>query len=183
MIARSPTTAAPWATARAYWQSWVGRSAPRNGSNAVRWSTRNNTILHFNFVCAFARLREIEPALDLLASVIDKASQGWLVWLDNDTDLDPLRATPALHRDRAEGQGALYRCSESRIMLAATVRASVRHAVPDGLDLEEIRNRTGHRCERLVELRRSAAGRLSHAGYSSPVRASPPRPRVDHGTG
>jgi adenylate cyclase len=54
----------------------------------------DNTILHFNFVCALALLREIEPALDLLESVIDKASQGWLVWLDNDTDLDPLRDQP-----------------------------------------------------------------------------------------
>jgi hypothetical protein len=45
-------------------------------------------------VCTLARLREIEPALDLLTNVIDKASQGWLVWLDNDTDLDPLRDSP-----------------------------------------------------------------------------------------
>jgi adenylate cyclase len=50
-----------------------------------------NTILHFNFVCALSRLREIDAALELLANVIDKASKGWLVWLDNDTDLDPLR--------------------------------------------------------------------------------------------
>jgi adenylate cyclase len=54
----------------------------------------DNTILHFNFVCALSRLREIEPALDLLSSVIDKASQGWLIWLDHDTDLDPLREHP-----------------------------------------------------------------------------------------
>jgi adenylate cyclase len=54
----------------------------------------DNTILHFNFVCALARLREVEPALDLLATVIEKASQGWLVWLDKDTDLDPLRDSP-----------------------------------------------------------------------------------------
>jgi len=50
-----------------------------------------NTILHFNFVCALSRLREIDAALELLSHVIDKASRGWLVWLDNDTDLDPLR--------------------------------------------------------------------------------------------
>jgi adenylate cyclase len=50
-----------------------------------------NTILHFNYVCALSRLREIDAALDLLATVIDKASKGWLIWLDNDTDLDPLR--------------------------------------------------------------------------------------------
>ncbi len=54
----------------------------------------DNTILHFNFVCALARLREIGPALDLLESVINKASQGWLMWLDADTDLDPLRDSP-----------------------------------------------------------------------------------------
>ncbi len=54
----------------------------------------DNTILHFNFVCALAKLREIEPAVNLLSSVIEKASKGWLVWLDNDTDLDPLRDHP-----------------------------------------------------------------------------------------
>ena len=54
----------------------------------------DNTILHFNFVCALTRLGETDAALDLLANVIDKASQGWLVWLDNDTDLDPLRDNP-----------------------------------------------------------------------------------------
>ena len=54
----------------------------------------HNTILHFNFVCALARLKVVEPALDLLTSVIDKSSQGWLVWLDNDTDPDPLRDSP-----------------------------------------------------------------------------------------
>ena len=32
--------------------------------------------------------------MDLLSSVIDKASAGWLIWLDNDTDLDPLRKHP-----------------------------------------------------------------------------------------
>jgi adenylate cyclase len=54
----------------------------------------DNTILHFNFVCALARLREVDAAIDLLASVIDKGSRGWLVWLDNDTDFDPLRDHP-----------------------------------------------------------------------------------------
>ena len=32
--------------------------------------------------------------LDLLSSVIDKGSQGWLTWLDSDTDFDPLRNHP-----------------------------------------------------------------------------------------
>ena len=53
-----------------------------------------NTIQHFNFVCALVRLREYEAALDLLANVIDKASTGLFHWLDNDTDLDPVRDHP-----------------------------------------------------------------------------------------
>ena len=53
-----------------------------------------NTIQHFNFVCALVRLGEHEAALDLLANVIDKASTGLFVWLENDTDLDPLRSYP-----------------------------------------------------------------------------------------
>jgi adenylate cyclase len=70
------------------------------GERAKEWIERgtlldpDNTILHFNFVCALTRLKESEAAIDLLSSVIDKASQGWLVWLDNDTDLDPLRSSP-----------------------------------------------------------------------------------------
>ena len=67
------------------------------GERAKEWIERgtlvdpNNTILHFNFVCALSTLREIDAAVELLGTVIDKASRGWLMWLDQDTDLDPLR--------------------------------------------------------------------------------------------
>jgi adenylate cyclase len=54
----------------------------------------DNTILHFNFVCALSRMGEFDAAIDLLEDVIFKASRGWLNWLDNDTDLDPLRDKP-----------------------------------------------------------------------------------------
>jgi adenylate cyclase len=54
----------------------------------------NNTILHFNFVCALSRLREVDAAIDLMSQVIDKASPGMLRWFENDTDLDPLRSSP-----------------------------------------------------------------------------------------
>jgi adenylate cyclase len=54
----------------------------------------NNTILHFNFVCALARLREVDAAVDLIGRFINKASEGLLMWFDNDTDLDPLRDHP-----------------------------------------------------------------------------------------
>jgi adenylate cyclase len=46
------------------------------------------------FVCALTTLGEYDAALDRLATVIDKVSQGWPVWLVNDTDLDPLRDHP-----------------------------------------------------------------------------------------
>jgi adenylate cyclase len=54
----------------------------------------NNTILHFNFTCALARLGELDAAVDLMGRFIDKASPGLLLWFDNDTDLDPLRGHP-----------------------------------------------------------------------------------------
>ena len=54
----------------------------------------DNTILHFNFVCALVRLKDYEAALDLLADIITKASAGMLLWLDNDPDLDPLQPFP-----------------------------------------------------------------------------------------
>ena len=54
----------------------------------------NNTILHFNFTCALARLGERDAAVELIGRFIDKASPGMLLWFDNDTDLDPLRDLP-----------------------------------------------------------------------------------------
>jgi adenylate cyclase len=54
----------------------------------------NNTILHYNFVCALSRLREVDAAIDLMSQVIYKASPGMLRWFEMDTDLDPLRLSP-----------------------------------------------------------------------------------------
>jgi hypothetical protein len=39
----------------------------------------------------------------------------------------------------------------------------LRHTVPDGPDLEGVGDRPRHRCERLVELRRTGTGGLAHA--------------------
>jgi adenylate cyclase len=54
----------------------------------------DNASLHFNFVCALVRLKANDDAIALLSRVIDKASKGWLMWLEQDTDLDPLRDDP-----------------------------------------------------------------------------------------
>ena len=64
----------------------------------------DNTILHFNFVCAYVSLNEFEMALDLLSEVIDKASPGWLIWLEKDTDLDPIRDEPRFKEIVAKAQ-------------------------------------------------------------------------------
>ena len=54
----------------------------------------DNTQLLYNFVCALIRLGDYDEALALLARIIDKSSQGMLLWFENDTDLDALRDTP-----------------------------------------------------------------------------------------
>ena len=54
----------------------------------------NNTLLLYNFVCALTRLGEYDEALELLSRIIDKSSQGMLLWFENDTDLDPIRDNP-----------------------------------------------------------------------------------------
>lgn len=53
-----------------------------------------NTNLLYNFVCSLARLGEYDEALDLMSRFIDKTSHGLLVWLEKDTDMDPLRDKP-----------------------------------------------------------------------------------------
>ena len=80
---------------------WGGLLASLDEADrAMEWIERgtlldpDNLILHFNFVCALTRLQEFEAAIDLLSNVIEKGSQGWLTWLDSDTDFDPLRSHP-----------------------------------------------------------------------------------------
>jgi adenylate cyclase len=72
----------------------------READRAKEWIERgalldpNNTLLLYNFLCALSRLGEYDDALELLSRIIDKSSQGMLLWFENDTDLDALRETP-----------------------------------------------------------------------------------------
>ncbi|HEX9472638.1 MAG TPA: TIR domain-containing protein [Steroidobacteraceae bacterium] len=54
----------------------------------------DNFNLQYNLVCALSVLRETQAALDMLSGIIERASRGWVTWLDTDTDLDPLRDNP-----------------------------------------------------------------------------------------
>jgi adenylate cyclase len=51
----------------------------------------DNVNLHINFACALVRLEDFEGAMDLLETVIDRSSEGSLIWIETDNDFDPLR--------------------------------------------------------------------------------------------
>jgi adenylate cyclase len=54
----------------------------------------DNVNLHVNFACAMVRLRDFDTAIELLEAIIDRSSEGALVWLETDNDLDPIRIDP-----------------------------------------------------------------------------------------
>ena len=70
------------------------------GDRAREWTRRavlfdpENTRLHYNLACAMATLRDADAACDLLDGVVHKVTAGWLLWMDADNSLDPIRANP-----------------------------------------------------------------------------------------
>ncbi|MEP7312407.1 MAG: TIR domain-containing protein [Pseudomonadota bacterium] len=54
----------------------------------------DNTRLHYNLACGMATLQEVDLACTLLADVLSKVSTGWLIWVDRDSSLDPIRGDP-----------------------------------------------------------------------------------------
>ncbi len=54
----------------------------------------DNVMLKFNFACAMSCAGEFDQALDLLEDVIFNASKGLLIYLEKDTDFDPIRDHP-----------------------------------------------------------------------------------------
>ena len=67
---------------------------------AQEWTRRavlfdpDNTRLHYNLACAMATLGDADAACDLLDGVVDKVNVGWLLWMDADNSLDPIRDHP-----------------------------------------------------------------------------------------
>ena len=67
---------------------------------AREWTQRallfdpDNARLHYNLACAMARLQDADSAVDLIEPWIDKVSQGWVLWMQKDNSLDPIREHP-----------------------------------------------------------------------------------------
>ena len=67
---------------------------------AREWTRRavlfdpDNIRLQYNLGCAMATLGDAHAACDLLDGVIDKVNVSWLLWMNVDNDLDPIRDHP-----------------------------------------------------------------------------------------
>jgi adenylate cyclase len=63
---------------------------------AREWTRRallfdpDNARLHYNLACAMSKLEDADAAVDLIEPWIDRVSQGWLLWMQKDYDLDPI---------------------------------------------------------------------------------------------
>jgi adenylate cyclase len=70
------------------------------GDRARDWTRRamlfdpDNVRLHYNLACAMATLEDVDQAVALLGSVIDKVGPGALRWFESDNGLDPIRKHP-----------------------------------------------------------------------------------------
>ena len=75
----------------------------------------DNVNLHINFACALVRLGDYDGALDLTEAVIDRSSEGSLIWLETDNDFDPLRGhdrfKAMIERTRARVAGEASRAT------------------------------------------------------------------------
>ena len=54
----------------------------------------DNARLHYNLACAMSRLHDADMAVDLIEPWIDQVSEGWLLWMQRDNSLDPIREHP-----------------------------------------------------------------------------------------
>ena len=54
----------------------------------------DNARLHYNLACAMSRLHDADTAVDLIEPWIDRVSEGWLLWMQRDNSLDPIREHP-----------------------------------------------------------------------------------------
>jgi adenylate cyclase len=67
---------------------------------AREWTRRallfdpDNSRLHYNLACAMAQLKDADASVDLIEPWIDKISQGWVLWMQSDNSLDPIRQHP-----------------------------------------------------------------------------------------
>jgi adenylate cyclase len=80
---------------------------------AREWTKRallfdpDNARMHYNLACAMAKLRDANTAVDLIEPWIDKVSAGWLLWIQRDNSLDPIREHPRFVALMARGERRL----------------------------------------------------------------------------
>jgi adenylate cyclase len=80
---------------------------------AREWTKRallfdpDNARMHYNLACAMAKLRDADTAVDLIEPWIDKVSAGWLLWIQRDNSLDPIREHPRFVALMARGERRL----------------------------------------------------------------------------
>jgi adenylate cyclase len=76
---------------------------------AREWTKRallfdpDNARLHYNLACAMAKLRDADTAVDLIEPWIDRVSHGWILWMQQDNSLDPIREHPRFAALMARG--------------------------------------------------------------------------------
>jgi len=76
---------------------------------AREWTRRallfdpDNARLHYNMACAMSRLGDADAAVDLIEPWIEKVSLGWLMWMQSDNSLDPIREHPRFAALMARG--------------------------------------------------------------------------------
>ncbi|MGD9979411.1 MAG: TIR domain-containing protein [Hyphomonadaceae bacterium] len=67
---------------------------------AREWAQRailfdpDNARLHYNLACAMARMGDADAATDLIEPWTNSISRGWLLWMEKDNSLDPIRTHP-----------------------------------------------------------------------------------------
>jgi len=67
---------------------------------AREWTKRallfdpGNARLHYNLACAMAKMQDADTAVDLIEPWIDTVSHGWVLWMQSDNSLDPIREHP-----------------------------------------------------------------------------------------
>jgi adenylate cyclase len=71
-----------------------------DAERAREWTRRallfdpDNARLHYNLACAMAKLRDVDAAVELIEPWIDRITPGWVLWMQKDNSLDPIRDHP-----------------------------------------------------------------------------------------